>query len=178
MEKEIRLIEESDYEQAHAFQCEYLDIENFEDFMQRVNSDPDLYFVTVDGSEVVGICYGSPSKRNDAVMNLNGIAVNLDRTKQYARVGLGTNMLRIFEAAVKKRSYRTIGVGSADDPKVEAFYLKNGFNPTELVVKDSNLEEMERVRVDDYESGILRREELRRKYNSSEVIFILEKDIE
>ncbi|SFS72856.1 GNAT family N-acetyltransferase [Paenibacillus sp. BC26] len=177
MEKEIRLIEESDYEQAHAFQCEYLDVENFEDFMQRVKSDPDLYLVTVVGSEVVGICYGSPSKRNDAVINLNGIAVNLDDSKPYARVGLGTNMLRFFETAVKKRSYQTIGVGSAADPKVEAFYIKNGFNPKELVVKGSNLEELERVRVDDFESGILRREELKRKYNPREVIFILEKDL-
>lgn len=178
MEKEIRLIEESDYEKAYTFQCEYLDRENFEDFMQRVKSDPDLYFVTVDGSELVGICYGSPSKRNDSVINLNGIAVNLDVTKKYARVGLGTNMMRIFETAVKKRSYYIIGVGSADDPKVEAFYLKNEFKPTELVVKGSNLEEIERVRVDDYESGILRREELRRKYNPREVIFVLEKDLE
>lgn len=49
---------------------------------------------------------------------------------------------------------------------------------TELVVKGSKLEEIERVRVNDYESGILRREELRRKYNPREVIFVLEKYLE
>ncbi|SEM79514.1 GNAT family N-acetyltransferase [Paenibacillus sp. OV219] len=178
MEKEIRFIKEMDYETAHALQCEYLDRETFEDFLQRVKSDPDLYFVTVDGSEVVGVCYGSPSKKNEAVINLNGIAVNLDHSKNYARVGLGTNLLLIFEKAVKQRGYNKIGVGSADDPKVEAFYLKNGFKPTELVVIGSNHEEMDRIRVNDFESGILRREELRRSYNPREVIFILEKYIE
>ncbi|WP_219837150.1 GNAT family N-acetyltransferase [Paenibacillus sp. R14(2021)] len=178
MEKEIRLIEETDYVKAHTFQCEYLDLETFEDFMRRVKSDPDLYFVTVDGSEVVGVCYGSPSKKHDSVINLNGIAVNLDEIKNYARIGLGTNMLLFFETAVKKRRYYKIGVGSADDPKVEAFYLKNGFKPTELVVIGSNLEEIERIRVDDYKSGILKKEELRRRYNPREVIFILEKYLE
>ncbi|WP_219837155.1 GNAT family N-acetyltransferase [Paenibacillus sp. R14(2021)] len=124
MEKEIRLIEETDHEQAHTFQCEYLDIETFEDFIRRVKRDPDLYFVTVDGNEVVGVCYGSPSKKKDSDINLNGIAVNLDETKNYSRLGLGTNMQLFFETAVKKRGYSKIGVGSADDPKVEAFYLK------------------------------------------------------
>lgn len=153
-------------------------METIEDFMRRVKRDPDLYIVTVDGNEVVGVCYGSLSKKHDSVMNLNGIAVNLDETKNYARVGLGTNMLLIFETAVKKRSCYKIGVGSADDPKVEAFYLKNGFKPTELVVKGPNFEEMERIRVDDYESGHLRREDLRRRYNPREVIFIFEKYLE
>ncbi|REE88515.1 hypothetical protein A8990_10811 [Paenibacillus taihuensis] len=178
MKREIRLIEEMDYAQAHAFQCEYLDRETFEDFLNRVKSAPDLYFITVDGSEVVGVCYGSPSKKNESIMNLNGIAVNLDHTKNYARVGLGTGMLRSFESAVKNKGYSIIGVGSADDPKVEAFYLKNGFNPTELVVIGANSEQIERIRVDDYESGIARREERRRKYNPKEVIFILEKHVE
>lgn len=178
MEKEIRLIEESDYERAHAFQCEYLDKESFEDFIGRVKRDPDLYFVTADGREVVGVCYGSPSMKSNAVINLNGIAVNLDVTKHYARAGLGTNMLLMFETAVKNKGYSTIGVGSADDPKVEAFYLKNGFKPTELVVIGSNYEQLERITVDDYRSGILRKEELKHTYNPREVIFILEKGLE
>lgn len=177
MEKVIRLVKVTDYERAHAFQCEYLDRESFEDFVQRVESAPDFYFVTVDGSEVVGVCYGSPSKKQESVLNLNGIAVNLDHTKNYARVGLGTNMLHSFETAAKRRSYSTIGVGSADDPKVEAFYLKNRFKPTELVVIGSDYEQIERIRVADYGSGLLRREELRRKYKPREVIFILEKDL-
>ncbi|MBO7743621.1 GNAT family N-acetyltransferase [Paenibacillus sp. MWE-103] len=178
MEIAIRLIEESDYEQAYAFQCEYLDRETYEDFMRRVKSEPDLYFVTADGRDVVGVCYGSPSKKDEAVMNVNGIAVNLDVTKPYARVGLGTNMLLVFEKAAKQKGYKTLGVGSADDPKVEAFYLKNGYQPTELVVIGADHEQWERVRVDDYESGRLRREELRRSYNPKEVIFILAKALQ
>ncbi|MFC4808577.1 GNAT family N-acetyltransferase [Paenibacillus sp. GCM10023250] len=178
MGKEIRLLAETDYEQAHAFQCEYLDRESFEEFVRRARSDPGLYFVTVDGREVVGVCYGSPSKKHPAAVNLNGIAVNLDSTKHYARAGLGTSMLRVFENAVKRKGYRTIGVGSADDPKVEAFYLKNGFAPIELVAFGPNMEQLERVREDDYASGLLRREELRRKFNPREVIFIFEKNVE
>ena len=176
MDIQVRAIERHDYEHAYAFQCQYLDSQQFGDFTKRVGDNPDLYLVAVDGNELVGICYGNPSKMDDtSVITLQGIAVNLDETKGYARIGIGSTMMRAFENAVMTKGYRKIGVGSADDPKVEAFYLKNGFNPIELVAKNSRYEEIERVKVDDFETGSIVREGLRRKHSPREVIFIFEK---
>jgi predicted N-acetyltransferase YhbS len=175
----IRTIEKQDYEQAHALQCEYLDGESFAEFEERVQANPDLYVVAADGGDIVGVCYGHPSKRTAASVNLQGIAVNLDDKKPYARAGIGSKLIHAFERAVKERGgYGTIGIGSADDPKVETFYLKNGYHPMELVAKNALYEELARVRVDDYESGNATREALRRKYDAQEVIYIFEKAVE
>lgn len=175
---QVRAIEGHDFERVHAFQCEYLDSEGFHEFTKRVAINPDLYLVAVDGSELVGICFGHPSNRDISVMNLQGIAVNLDDTKGYARIGIGSTLMRAFESAVKKRGYKKIGVGSADDPKVEAFYLKNRFKPIELVAKDLHYEEIERVKVENFETGNVVREDLCRKHSPREVIFIFEKVVD
>ena len=76
---------------------------------------------------------------------------------------------------MKRKGYNQIGLGSADDLKVEHFYLKNGFQPFELVAKGENHEEYERVTINDYESGKVRQQALRKKHNAKEVIFIFEK---
>ena len=55
-----------------------------------------------------------------------------------------------------------ISLGSADDPKVEAFYYKNGYRPIEIVAKDKA----------GYEKEL---EKLRRRHNPQEAIFIFEK---
>jgi GNAT superfamily N-acetyltransferase len=175
MKLSIRRIEEQDYRAVHSFQCQYLDWETFSDFASRVNGNPDLYLAGFVDGELAGICYGHPWPKDDSIANLQGIAVNLDLTKNLARRGIGSQLLGEFEQAVRNRGFRKIGVGSADDGKVEHFYLKNGFQPIELVAKDTESSELERVSVDDYESGNLVREELRRKHNAKEVIFIFEK---
>ena len=58
------------------------------------------------------------------------------------RKGIGSKLISQFEEAVKRKGYNQIGLGSADDLKVEHFYLKNGFQPFELVAKGENHEEM------------------------------------
>ncbi|MCL6444277.1 MAG: GNAT family N-acetyltransferase [Alicyclobacillus sp.] len=177
MDITVKIIDKDNYEAAHALQSEYLDSEPFLDFVKRVETYPDLYLVAAHGDDIVGVCYGNPSKRDETEISLQGIAVNLDDTKGYARIGIGSSMMREFERAVRSRGYAKIGVGAADDPKVERFYLKNGFKPKELVAKNASYEELERVPVDDYESGLEIREALRRKHNPREVIFIFEKSV-
>lgn len=176
MNLDIRTIKPTDYKKAHAFQCEYLDTEDFRDFVHRVEANPDLYFVASDGDELVGVCYGHPPKKGQSTINLQGIAVNLDVTKRYARVGIGSNMMQVFEGAVKRKGYSKIGVGAADDPKVEHFYLKNGFKPCELVAK-SGYEELARVQIDNFTDGKILQQALRQKYDALEVIFIFEKSV-
>ena len=101
--------------------------------------------------------------------------MNLDGRKDYARRGIGSKLISHFEEAVKRKGNDQMGVGSADDLKVEHFYLKNGFKPCELVAKGANHEEYERVTINDYESGKLQQQTLRKKHNAKEVIFIFEK---
>lgn len=176
MNIEIRQLRETEYDAAHAFQCEYLDQETKEQFLERVKANPDLYFAAFREVELLGVCYGHP-RRLGIEMNLQGIAVSLDPSKHAARRGIGSALLKAFEQAAAARGYPVVGVGSADDLKVEHFYLKNGFTPIELVAKGRNHEEYARVPATDYEGGKALREELRRTYNAAEVIFIFEKAI-
>lgn len=151
-----------DYRRIYEFQCEYLDEESFADFTARVENHPGLYLTAFAGDRLAGICYGEISrKKNDAAAAvLQGIAVDLDEKKGFARTGIGSALIRAFADAVAERGAEKIGVGSADDPKVEEFYLKNGFVPVELVVRDPRRrqEELERVPVRDL--GIGRRKKL------------------
>lgn len=175
---EIRAIAMADCTKAHALQCEYLDSETMNSFIRGVECKPNVYLTAVDGDEVVGVCYGHPSGQDDSIFVLQGIAVNLDEAKGYARVGIGSRLIAAFESVVKQKGYRKIGVGSADDPNVESFYVKNGFSPIEVVAKGLHHEEMERVKVDDFETGNAIRQDLRLKHRPSEVIFIFEKVLE
>jgi GNAT superfamily N-acetyltransferase len=174
----IRPIQNEDCQRVHAFQCEYLDNESYNDFVTRIQANPDLYLVAFDEDELVGICYGHPSNKYESAINLQGIAVNLDERKSYARKGIGSMMIEEFEKAVKVKGYKKIDVGCADDTKVERFYLKNRFHPYELVAKDQYHTEYERVKISNYEFGQITKEELRKKYRPKEVIIIFEKLIE
>lgn len=173
----IRSIQKEDYEKAHAFQCEYLDYESFDECVARMEANPGLYLTAFHEEELVGICYGHPSNRGESAINLQGIAVNLDESKSYARKGIGSALMKQFEKAVKEKGYHKIGLGCADDLKVEHFYLKNGFYPFELVAKSEQGEEHARVNVSDYARGKGIQEQLRQKYKPKEVIFIFEKQI-
>lgn len=175
MDIKIRQVREDDYEKVHQFQCKYSDKEPFEDFVERVKANPDLYLIALDNEELVGICYGRPFDGAKDNMELQGIAV--DEEKGYAGKGIGSRMLREFEKTVKNRGFHKISVGSADDPKVEKFYLKNGFKPCQLVAKGPNHEELERLNINNYDSGKKKQEELRKKHEPKEVIFIFEKPI-
>lgn len=174
----IDVVKEWDYKRVYEFQCEYLDQESYEEFHHRVKANPDLYLGAFIEGDLAGICYGEPTMRDKSCINLQGIAVSLDETKGYARKGIGSRLLKSFEEAVKQREYKKIGVGSADDKKVENFYLKNGFLPIELVAKGQAAEEYERVKVTDYESGLHKKQDLYEKYQPFEVIFIFEKTYE
>jgi GNAT superfamily N-acetyltransferase len=173
----IRIIEKKDYQRAHAFQCEYLDQETLDAFVSRVEANPVFYLAAFDGGELVGVCYGHPSARVESAVNLQGIAVSLEEGKNYARIGIGSRLLEDFQEVVIRKGYSIIGVGAADDLRVENFYLKNGFKPYELVAKGYNYEEYERVRISDYESAMVMKRELFSKYNPREVIFIFQKNI-
>lgn len=177
MEIEIRAIRAEDHAVAHAFQCDYLDRESYEEFLQRSTGNPDLYLAAFAGDELVGIVYGHPSRRDASTAALQGIAVTLEETKQLARTGVGSRLNAAFEEAVRRRGMRRIDLGAADDLKVERFYLKNGYNPYELVAMDANYEQVERAAVADYASGKELQEQLRTKHQAQQVIFIFDKII-
>lgn len=177
MDITIRMIYKTDYHSVHAFQWDYLDRESYEDFFQRVEAHPDLYLVAFYEEEMVGICYGEPTRRDPLYFCLQGIAVSLEEAKGYARKGIGSMLLNAIEEEAKRKGYHTIGLGSADDKKVERFYLKNGYHPVELVAKGSSGEELERVKITNYDLGLITKQEMNQKYHPWEVIFIFEKNI-
>lgn len=171
----IRPIARADYRQAHAFQCEYLDQEAYDAFVARVAAHPALYGVAYDESALVGVVYGDPSPRQPSAVTLQGIAVDLNAAHGYARRGIGSALLRHFESQAADLGFLGVGVGSAEDLKVEHFYLRNGYVPIEVVAKTAEGEELARMPVDNYEAGNRLREAMRRKHRPHEVIWIFEK---
>lgn len=173
----ISKIKPNNYKGVYNFQCEYLDKESYGDFIKRVEANPDLYLVAYDENELVGVCYSEPFSKEENYISLQGIVVNLDKEKGYARRGIGSRLIESLEKIVIKKGYNKIGLGSADDKRVESFYLKNGFHPVELVAKGQDGKELERVKVSDYNSGLIKKQELYQKHKPWEVIFIFEKRV-
>lgn len=173
----IEIIQQSAYHQAYALQCEYLDEEPFDCFVRRAEGHGNLYLVAMHDEQVVGVCYGEPSTRAAGTLTLQGIMVNLDARLGYARVGIGSTMLRCFERLGWQQGYQTVGVGAAQDPKVERFYLKNGYKPWQLVAKNYQGEELDRVEVHDYSSVERGRSALFAQHDCREVIIIFQKTL-
>lgn len=171
----INPVQAADYADVYAFQQEYLDSEPYEAFIQRVEHPSALYFAAYQGQQLAGIIYGEPSRRAEHQYLLQGVAVNLDTALGLARQGIGSRLMQTFESAARLAGGHFIGVGSADDLKVEHFYLKNGFQPIELVAKSVDYRELERVSIHNYEAGKQLQEQLRAKHSAHEVIFIFDK---
>ncbi|HOB20638.1 MAG TPA: GNAT family N-acetyltransferase [Candidatus Atribacteria bacterium] len=177
MDLTIRGIRQEEYDQVYHFQCEYLDKETFDDFLRRVSSRSGIYLAAFAGDDLTGICYGCPSTRNRTAFSIQGIAVSLDNDKGYARKGIGSKLLAALSSLAFEAGYESLDVGAADDAGVEAFYIKNGFEPYELVAKQKGNIEIERVRIKDYGSGKKEQQRLREKHSPDEVIFIFKKQI-
>ncbi|WP_274651009.1 GNAT family N-acetyltransferase [Paenibacillus humicola] len=173
----IRPVLEDIYSRIHEFQCEYLDRESFAEFAARVRTNPGCYLTAFDEEELAGICYGQPSRKDRSAFAIQGIAVNLDANKSFARRGIGSLLVREIETIAMSAGFRRLEAGSADDPKVEAFYLKNGFDPFELVAKGPAGEEYERVGVSSCAEGSKTRAVMREKHRQAEVIYIFMKRI-
>jgi len=176
----IRPVVQTDLPIVRPFQCEYLDRESEEDWLRRVEDHSGLYLAAFAGEELAGVCYGHPSRHWSGAADLQGIAVKLDKRKPYARRGIGSRLLRAFERACATRGYRRIGVGSADDPQVEAFFRSNGYRPVEIVAKDARGRELARVgiRAEEADSARELKEAMRRKFGAAEVIFIFGKNLD
>lgn len=170
----IRPVETKDLERVREMQCAFLDAEDMDSFKRRVELDPGLYLAAWDGGKLAGICYGK-LKTPPGTAVLNGVCADLN--EGYGRKGVGSALLRAFEKALRERGCKAYDAGSAPDPKVEAFYLKNGFHAVQLVAKSGDGKETTRVEVENYEQGLRKRKELHEKFGPGEVIFIFKKDI-
>ena len=80
------------------------------------------------GPGLVGLCYGIDRSPTHVV--LQGIAVRAELW----RAGLGSRLLRAFEAAVCREGVRRISLGSSGDRPTEAFYLRNGYRARSIVL--------------------------------------------
>ncbi len=174
----VRTIKPKDFKAAYRLQSEYLDSEMFEEFVHRVDENPELYLIALDDAKVIGVCYGKEHRHLDSTAVLEGIAVNLNERHGYARKGVGSKLLEHFKGAVKEIGLGRVSVGSAEDPKVEHFYLKNRFKPKELVAKDEKGNDISRVSIGDYELGKIERERLRKRLIAKEIIFIFDIELD
>lgn len=177
MEITIRKIKEGDYEQAYNFQNEYLDAESMYDFKKRVQDGAVIYLVARDLDNLVGIIYGHPSDKFPDTYNLQGVAVDLDEKKGYARMGIGSRLIKEFEEQVKMKGVEKITLAAADDEGVEEFYMQNGYLPKEIIVNDDNYDELDRMKIDDYEHAKEMKEKMRREYLAKEAIIVFEKEV-
>jgi GNAT superfamily N-acetyltransferase len=168
---ETKVIPQEDLEKAFQINSVYLG-ESRTDFFSWQKSYPNLFVGAYDKNELIGICYGHYKSRNKRV-NLQGIAT----IEKFWRKGVGSILIQFFEKQVEDSGFLLIDLGCADDEKTERFYLKNGFNPIELVAKTKDHSELQRIKIVDYRTGKIKQQELRKKYNPEEVIFIFEKKL-
>lgn len=175
MDIRIRAIDRKHYNSAYCLQYEYLDRVSYAVFIKRIEAISTRYLGAFHHDELIGICYGQPSSRNVKTFQLQGIAVRLDG--QYARKGIGSRLLQSFEKIVKNNGYTFIDLGSADDMKVEQFYLKNAYQPFELVAKDHMYQDIARIAISNYEEGKVIKKELYKQYKPKEVIYIFRKPL-
>jgi GNAT superfamily N-acetyltransferase len=79
--------------------------------------------------ELVGICFGN--EPDPGRVTLQSIAVEASHWRR----GIGSRLIQDFEEQVFRDGMQRIGLGSAPDLPTESFYLKNGFEPTEIMVR-------------------------------------------
>lgn len=173
----IRPVQAADYAAVYAFQQEYLESKSYEALLRRGDHPGVLYFAAYQDQHLAGIIYGVPSRKSEHDYVLQGVAVNLDASLGLGRQGIGSRLLQTFEEAARQTGACYVSVGSADDLKIEQFYLKNGYHPIELVAKGADYDELERVPVHDYEAAKILQEQLRKHYAAHEVIFIFSKKL-
>jgi len=144
-------------------------MENSATFCKNLRAFPDLYLGAFEGRKLVGIAYAG--LRNGGIY-LRGICVDLG--DGYQRLGIGSLLLKVFGKAVACRGQKKLSVGSAPDPKVEKFYIKNGYALIEIVVKSKETEFL-RKKVSGYEEGKCLKQSMKRELGADEAIFIFEK---
>jgi len=75
----IRPVKKEDHKEVYKFQCKYSEKESFEKFKKRVRENSSNYLCAFDKKILVGICYGQPSKFDKKSIQLQGIAVHLEK---------------------------------------------------------------------------------------------------
>lgn len=176
----IRPVTLADEAVVHPFQTAYLDHVDADEWRSYTAENRGLCFAAYHNGELAGICCGHPSKRRPGEAVLQGIAVNLDERRSYARAGIGSRLLRVFERAAAGQGYAKVGLGAADDGKVEQFYLRSGYRPVELVAMDAAYRELRRAAVESLEfaAAMVQKEMMREALQAAQVIFIFEKSLQ
>lgn len=173
MRLEIRKVIELDLKEIFKFRSTYINM-NYEDFVNKAQSNSDLWFVVYDNDKLIGYCLGEKIVDDPTYVKLDEIVTNVNSDHKYKRKGIGTKLINKFEEEVWNQGYKTIGFGSGDKYETEQFYLKNNYIPIEVVAADNGIE-FERVKIKDYKSGKLIQKDLHSKYVVKEINFIFEK---
>ncbi len=138
--------------------------------------------------DLVGICCGT--ERPAGAVVLDSIAVLVE----YWRNGIGSRLIQDFESRVFADGITKISLGSAPDQPTEAFYMKNGYRATHVMLRvprdaerawgdrglpepNKIVEEGDEVRLSIPIEGYSpkKRDELKSAFAAREAIFIFEK---
>lgn len=125
---------DADVDAAYALKTEYLDPAPRDAWLARRARFPDRFLVAAAGERIVGVCYGWPfgEERPDQAGKtlLSGVAVD----DAWTRRGIGSRLLRRFEAAAARTDSPVVTLGSAEG-YAERFYLANGYAPVGFLVR-------------------------------------------
>lgn len=181
----IKQIPERDLEKAAELHNNYVDEEPLENFKKHYESHPSLFVGCYDGDKLISLAW---ARYEGEELILGGICVKGD----YWGQGIGSQTLGFLEKQVKKYEENSLSVGVGGD--TEAFYLKNGYAPTFLLVRikpkklppnyralgfeiaDIKKEPKEvkiRIPVKEMRKGL--KKEVKDVFNAREVIYILKK---
>jgi GNAT superfamily N-acetyltransferase len=183
----IKKISKKDLYKAFKIYKKYVNGSAFSRIKKRYESYPELFVGGYDGNKPIGVVFGSI--RNSYVV-LNCVAVE----EKYWRKGIGSRMLKFFEAQVKKLGINKIGVGAADN--VWGFYIKNGYKPALLLLKvrkdelptnyrdlnhkiaeERNYRAVKMIYVAVSSCDLEVKEKIKKELNAYEAIYIFEKHI-
>jgi GNAT superfamily N-acetyltransferase len=127
-ELQIQAILEADLDRALALHEEYVGV-GADRFWRWLEKRRSWFRGAYLSGELVGICFGNESEPGH--VTVQSIAVKVGHWRR----GIGSQLIRDFEDQVFGDGMERIGLGSAPDVPTESFYIKNGFKPTEIMVR-------------------------------------------
>ena len=180
-------IPKSDVEAVHQMRTDRIGEISLETVQEWYDENAELFVAAYDGGDIVGICIGRDGPHEGVELNAIGVA------ESHMRRGIGSAMLDALEERAASLGYDRIGLGSAGG-YVDEFYLANGYEPANVLVRldsedvpadyrelgyeilDERIDDGIRklyVGVDGHDSAFV--EGVRETFDDPEAIYIMEK---
>lgn len=125
----FKVISKEDLDKAWKLHKRYVDEKaKLEEIRKIYSKFPKLFVCCYTKNKLIGVCI--PGIFNGEIY-IKGVAVE----QKYWRKGIGSRLLKLFEQELRSLGRKKITVPVADINWGERFYLKNGYQPIQLLVK-------------------------------------------